>query len=91
MVEPLRAERGRLSRASHGRFEWTVDGEDYVKQYLPPSIVDMSYPPERLVAEMDYAGVDMALLHRIPYLGIGNDFIADCVQRFPDRLRDWPT
>ena len=72
--------------ASHGRFEWTVDGVDYVKQYLPPSITDMSYPAEWLVAEMDYAGVDMALLHRIPYLGVGNDFIAECVQRFPDRL-----
>ena len=72
--------------AAHGRFEWTVDGEDYVKQYFPPSVTDMSYSPESLVAEMDYAGMDMALLHRTPYLGIGNDFISDCVQRFPERL-----
>ena len=35
---------------------------------------------------MDYAGVSRALLHRTPYLGIGNDFIADCVARYPDRL-----
>ena len=73
--------------AGQGRFEWTVDGEDYVKQYFPPSIVDMAYPATNLVAEMDYAGVDMSLLHRTPYLGIGNDFIADCVRRFPDRLQ----
>ena len=72
--------------AKHGRFEWTVDGEDYVKQYLPPSVADMSYPAESLVAEMDYAGVDKALLHRTPYLGVGNEFITDCVRRFPDRL-----
>ena len=72
--------------AENGRFEWTVDGEVYTKQYLPPQITDMSYPPDRLVAEMDYAGVDRALLHRTPYLGIGNDFIADCVKRFPERL-----
>ena len=71
----------------HGRFEWTVDGVDYVKQYLPPSVEDMSYPADRLVAEMDYAGVDRALLHRTPYLGIGNDFVADCVRRFPDRIQ----
>ena len=69
-----------------GRFEWTVDGEEYAKQYFPPSVADMSYPAENLVAEMDYAGVDMAVLHRTPYLGIGNDFIAECVRRFPDRL-----
>ena len=73
--------------AGHGRFEWTVDGEDYVKQYMPPSVTDMAYSAESLVAEMDYAGVDMALLHRTPYLGIGNDFIADCCRRFPDRLQ----
>ncbi len=72
--------------AGHGRFEWTTEGERYFKQYLPPSIVDMSYPAESLVAEMDYAGVDSALLHRTPYLGVGNEFIADCVWRFPDRL-----
>ena len=36
---------------------------------------------------MDYAGVDMALLHRTPYLGIGNDFIAHCCLRFPERLQ----
>ena len=65
-----------------------MDGEDYSKQYLPPSIADMSYPAESLVAEMDYAGVDMALLHRTPYLGIGNVFIASCVEKFPDRLMD---
>ena len=73
--------------AGRGRFEWTAGGEEYVKQYFPPSVVDMSYPAANLVAEMDYVGVDMALLHRTPYLGIGNDFIADCVRRFPDRLQ----
>jgi L-fuconolactonase len=72
---------------SHGRFEWTVDGEDYAKQYIPPSVVDMSYPAERVIAEMDYAGVDRALLHRTPYLGISNEFIANCVRSFPDRLQ----
>jgi len=71
----------RFRAAGGGCFEWTVNGEDYVKQYLPPSVNDMSYGPERLVAEMDYAGVDRALLHRTPYLGIGNPFIADCFDR----------
>ena len=72
--------------ASFGRFEWTYNGEVYAKQYIPPSVEDMSYPAERLVAEMDYAGVDKCLLHRCAFLGTGNDFVADCVRRFPDRL-----
>ena len=73
--------------AGHGRFEWTVDGEDYAKQVIPPSVVDMSYSAANLVAEMDYADVDMALLHRTPYLGISNDFIADCIAQNPDRIQ----
>jgi predicted TIM-barrel fold metal-dependent hydrolase len=70
----------------NGRYEWTIDGEDYVKQYFPPSITDMAYPAQNLIAEMDYANVSEALLHRNPYLGIGNSFIADCVRRYPERL-----
>jgi predicted TIM-barrel fold metal-dependent hydrolase len=49
--------------------------------------VEFAYPPESLVAEMDYAGVDRALLHRTPYMGLSNEYIADCVRRFPDRLQ----
>lgn len=71
---------------SFGRFEWTHNEEIYVKQYIPPSNEDMSYPSDRLIAEMDYAGVDKCMLHRTPFLGIGNDFIADCIKRFPNRL-----
>ena len=73
--------------AGHGRWEWTVDGEDYTKQVYPPSIVDMAYPPERLIAEMDYAGVDWALIHRTPYQGVGNEFHGECVKRYPSRLQ----
>ena len=50
-------------------------------------ITDMSYSADMLVAEMDYAGVDMALLHRTPYLGISNDFIAQCCREYPDRIQ----
>ena len=70
-----------------GRYEWSYHGVRYVKQYMPPSVTNMSYGADDLVAEMDYAGVDRALLHRTPYLGLGNQFIYDCIQRFPDRLQ----
>ena len=72
---------------SYGRFEWTVNEEAYVKQYMPPSVVNMSYGAENLIAEMDYANVDRALLHRTPYMGISNDFIAECIHDFPGRLQ----
>jgi predicted TIM-barrel fold metal-dependent hydrolase len=72
---------------TQGRFEWSVDGEDFVKQLLPPGIAAMSYPAENLVADMDYAGIDRALLQRTPYLGVGNDFVAECTRMFPDRIQ----
>ena len=64
-----------------------IEGEAHAKQYFPPSVTDMSYSPDKLVAEMDYAGVDKALLHRTPYLGIGNDFVSSCVHQYPKRLK----
>ena len=70
-----------------GRFEWTVGGEDYFKQYMPPSVVDMEFTADDLIAEMDYAEVDWALLHRTPYLGIGNGLVADAVRAYPDRIQ----
>ena len=72
---------------SFGRFEWTVDGEDYFKQYMPPSVVDMEFTADDLIAEMDYAEVDWALLHRTPYLGIGNDLVADAARAYPDHIQ----
>lgn len=74
-------------RTQNGRFEWTSDGTEHVKQLLPPSVTEMRYDADTLVAEMDYAGVDMAMLHRTAYLGTGNDFVADCVSRYPGRLQ----
>ena len=73
--------------ARSGRFEWTADGESYFKQYMPPSVSDMEFTADDLVAEMDYAGVDWALLHRTPYLGIGNDLVAGAVRAHPDRIQ----
>ena len=77
----------RFRAAAHGRLEWEAEGEVFCKQMFPPLITDMSYDADRTVAEMDYAGVDWALLHRTPYLGIGNDYIADCCRQHPDRLQ----
>ena len=73
--------------AAHGRFEWEVDGERYFKNVMPPLVTDMIYTAGMAVAEMDYAGVDWALLHRTPYLGISNDWIADCCRQYPDRIQ----
>jgi predicted TIM-barrel fold metal-dependent hydrolase len=85
----------RFRSGGHGRFVWTVNEEDYAKQYLPPYLSDLSHPPEMLVAQMDYVGIDRAVLHANPIMGMLNDYLAECVRRYPDRLlalaevREW--
>ena len=71
---------------THGRVVWTIDGEDYTKQFYPPHLRNLEYTPGGLIAEMDYAGVDAALLHTNPMLGRDSAFQAACLEAFPGRL-----
>ena len=50
-------------RADHarGRVVWTIDGHDYTKQFFPPNLRNLEFTPHSLIAEMDYAGLDVAL------------------------------
>ncbi len=70
----------------YGRFEWTTDTEELYLQYFAPSLVDNISTAEYMVAEMDYAGVDMCVLQNHPMYGRLNDFFADCVRQYPDRF-----
>ena len=70
----------------NGRAEWTVGGEDYSLQYMPPSLQDNEAPVEFLVALMDYAEIDRAVLQNDHIYGNLNDYFADAVRRFPRRL-----
>ena len=74
----------RVDRVCH-RLAWTVDGEETTKHFLPPNVLEFS--AGALIAEMDYAGIDLALLHTDATLGKDPAFIASCVRAFPDRLR----
>ena len=47
----------------------------------------MGFTPHRLIAEMDYAGVDVAFLHTNPMLGRDIAYQAECIRMYPDRLR----
>ena len=76
-------------RADHarGRLVWTVNGEDFTKQFFPPNLRGLEFTPDSLIAEMDYADIDVALLHTDPQLGRDAAYLAGCVSRYPDRLR----
>jgi hypothetical protein len=53
---------------------------------LPPHFADCTFPVEALVELMDREGVGKAVLLQNPTLGTCNDYIRDCVERFPERF-----
>src|SRR5579884_623465 len=74
-----------------GRLEWEVDGEAYYIQFLPPHLEATEARPERMLAQMQYVGVDKALLQSGKLYGITNEFLADVVRRWPARFRGCAT
>ena len=88
LIDPETKEFHDVEFAVHrNRFTWDYEGETYTKQYYPPMLYRGDAPAELLITEMDYAGIDMALLHTSPQLGRLNDYLADAVSQYPDRLR----
>ena len=48
---------------TQGRVLFTLEGEDYAIQYLPPTLNKIEATPEMMLAQMRYAGVDHSILH----------------------------
>ena len=69
-----------------GRLEFTHRSEDYYIQWMPPTLQDMSCSAEQTIAQMDYAGVDRAVLQHDRVYGRLDEFLSDCVSRYPNRL-----
>ena len=87
-AEPLRpADADFRADLVHRRFVWTIDGEDITKQIFPPDLAGLAFEAPSAIAEMDYAGVDIGLIHVDRTLGFEADYFADAVARYPDRLR----
>lgn len=69
-----------------GRLEWTYAGEDYYVQWMPPTLADMAAPPELMIQQMDYVGVDKAVLQNVHVYGDLNKYLSECVRSYPDRF-----
>lgn len=70
----------------YGKFEWIKGGRRGFLRYLPPTVVDMIWPPEHMLAHMDWVGVDKAVLYQGHLYGRLNDYLAGCVKKWPDRF-----
>jgi len=69
-----------------GQLEFTHDGEDHVIQYMPVGMQEMVAPPELMLAQMMYAGVDRCVLQAGGAYGAMTEMNAFAQQQFPDRM-----
>jgi predicted TIM-barrel fold metal-dependent hydrolase len=69
-----------------GKLLWTVDGVDYGRYYLPPTARNLDSPSEQIIAQMDYAGIDRALIQAGHTYGRLNEYQADVISRYTDRF-----
>ncbi len=69
-----------------GKYEWTVNGVDYCKQYMPVGLQDMISPPEFIIAQMNYIGIDKGVLQRGHLYGKLENYYHEAMRQFPDRF-----
>ena len=55
-------------------------------QLLPPYNETTVFTPEMLIANMDWAGVDKAVLLQGPFYGECNSYVLEALNRYPNRL-----
>ena len=70
----------------HGRLEFRVDGQRYYLPWYPPSLDELEATPEALIAQMDYAGVDRAVIQHDHLYGRLDDYLRAVCGRFPRLL-----
>jgi len=73
---------GATTSLSWGRVRW---GDETI-QLLPPFNETTSFSAETLLAQMDWAGVERAVLLQGPFYGQANAYVASAVKRWPDRF-----
>jgi predicted TIM-barrel fold metal-dependent hydrolase len=67
---------------SWGKVRWS----DETIQLLPPFNEATTFPAEALLAQMDWARVERAVLLQGPFYGEANAYVASAVERWPDRF-----
>ena len=71
---------------SYGQLAFTYEGEDYYVQYMPVGMQEIVCPPDFLLAQMTYAGVDHAILQAGGGYGAMNDYNAFAQSQHPGKF-----
>ena len=72
----------------YGRWHWRKHGEDCWLQRMPVIGTEPEHTPEQMLAHMDFAGVDIAVIQG-GYMEPNYErevFYADCIKRWPDKF-----
>jgi predicted TIM-barrel fold metal-dependent hydrolase len=78
---------GRIAAGSVTALDYgCVRAGDEVIQMLPPLIEKTAFTSEALVASMDWAGVECAVLLQGPFYGDQNRAVAEAVRQYPGRF-----
>src|SRR5437763_2936426 len=70
----------------NGRLEFTHEGEEYAIQYMPVGMQTIQSPPEFMIAQMLYAGVDHCILQAGGGYGAMNDYNAFTQSQYPEKF-----
>jgi predicted TIM-barrel fold metal-dependent hydrolase len=70
----------------YGRLEFTHEGEDYAIQYMPVGMQTIEAPPDFMIAQMTYAGVDHCVLQAGGGYGAMNDCNAKAQHQHPQKF-----
>ena len=70
----------------YGRLEFMHEGEEYAIQYMPVGMQTIESPPEFMIAQMLYAGVDHCILQAGGGYGAMNDYNAFTQSAFPEKF-----
>jgi predicted TIM-barrel fold metal-dependent hydrolase len=69
-----------------GQLEFTVDGEDYYTQYMPVGMQNLEAPPELMLAQMTYTGVDHAVLQAGGAYGAMTEYNTFAQLQYPQKF-----
>jgi hypothetical protein len=69
-----------------GQLSFTYEGEDHYVQYLPVGMQELACPPELMLSQMTYAGVDHCILQAGGGYGAMNDYNAYAQHQWPQKF-----
>jgi predicted TIM-barrel fold metal-dependent hydrolase len=84
--ETGRATDVRFRAGRYGRMEWEKDGEGFYIQFLPPGMQDTASPAEFMITQMDYVGIETAVLQNDHIYGNLAEYFAEAAERYPGRF-----